>query len=306
MNVDTVRFRTNDNSEWKEHLRVFNDAKIGKQKVIVNNKIKIRLQGIDAPELHLQIDLRNYSNIPKEKRAKMWKRKFRQNWGARAVFELASFLKTKTNTDGHTIDAYAFSRVDKPNDVFDKYARFVGDIVLVKSKTNLNQWLVEKTWAFPDFYNSMSAKEISILASKGKAAKRKGSGIWKGYDDTLCLFDPEMYWKKKIKIDQMTDKGPLNIPKLFRRQVYYEEFKKAEVSDEATLKEYLAKGKDKCYVRKDYFKHGIKASKYKLADFINLNGRIKFYPGQLIFIEDSTYNLRDNNGKLIKDWNHGT
>lgn len=166
-------------------MKVFDDAKIGKQKVIVNNKMKIRLQGIDAPELHLQIDLRSFTHIPQEKRNKMWKRKFRQHWGARAVYQLGKFLKTKTNSDKNTIDAYAFSRVDKSNDVFDKYARFVGDVVLIKSKLNLNQWLVKQSWAYPDFYNSMTAKEISILGSMGNSAKKRNQVFGK---DSVILY----------------------------------------------------------------------------------------------------------------------
>lgn len=304
MSLDSVRYRPNKNSKWINDLKVFNDAKIGKQKVISNNKMKIRLQGIDAPELHLQIDLRSYPKIPKEKRDKMWKRKFRQHWGARAVYELGKYLVKKTNSDKHTIKAYAFSRVDKPSDVFDRYGRFVGDIMIVKSKTNLNQWLVKNNWTFPDFYDSMTSEEISILESKACIGKQKRYGIWAGQSDKLSIFDPVFYWKKTLKIDPKTDKGPLNIPKIFRRQVYYEEFKRADVSNDATLKNYLAKGKDKYYVKKEYFKKGEKAVKHKLSDLINLNGKIKYGPGELIFLEYSGYTLKDKNGNVIKDWDH--
>src|SRR5262245_39485810 len=48
-----------------------------------NAHIKIRLQGIDAPELHYRVD---------QKKAEV-----RQNWGKRAAFELRKFLQSRVS-----------------------------------------------------------------------------------------------------------------------------------------------------------------------------------------------------------------
>jgi endonuclease YncB( thermonuclease family) len=51
MYVNGIRFRKNDQSEWQDKLTLFNNAKIGANKIIDSKgRMKIRLQGIDAPE----------------------------------------------------------------------------------------------------------------------------------------------------------------------------------------------------------------------------------------------------------------
>ena len=93
-----------------------------------------------------------------------------------STYELANFLKTLSAGEGDEthVNAYAFSHVDSPNDLFDRYGRAVADIVVTSgdsSGVNINQWLVESGWTFPDFYNSMSNKEIKTLEEKGKLAE---------------------------------------------------------------------------------------------------------------------------------------
>jgi hypothetical protein len=53
--------------------------------------------------------------------------------------------------------------VDHPNDVFDTYGRFIGDIQVRRggSGQNINVWLAEQGWAFPALYSTMSAREIN-------------------------------------------------------------------------------------------------------------------------------------------------
>ena len=65
-----------------------------KQKVIKNNKVKIRLQGIDATELHLQPQYAvKKSNLTAEQN-RLWKSKnYRQYWSVRSTIELAKFFK---------------------------------------------------------------------------------------------------------------------------------------------------------------------------------------------------------------------
>src|SRR5215213_4467884 len=105
-----------------------------------NAHLKVRLQGIDAPELHYRVDQQ--------------KPEVRQNWGKRATFELLKFLKSRAT--GMALDCHVETLVKSPNDVFDKYGRFVGDIVIGTDKNgNVNHWLVKNGWAFPTHYNSM-------------------------------------------------------------------------------------------------------------------------------------------------------
>jgi tetratricopeptide (TPR) repeat protein len=75
------------------------------------------------------------------------------NFHLRASKELADFLTTYQYEENGKkyVKAYAFSMVDTPNNLFDKFGRAVCDIVISDPGININQWLIEKGWAFPDF-----------------------------------------------------------------------------------------------------------------------------------------------------------
>jgi endonuclease YncB( thermonuclease family) len=78
--------------------------------------------------------------------------------------------------------------IDIPSNLFDRFGRAVADVVVFShNKTydisddnknaqentddiNLNQWLVEEGWVFPDYYDSMSNEEILSLQEKSKIA----------------------------------------------------------------------------------------------------------------------------------------
>lgn len=307
--VDSIRFRPNQNEPWKENLHLFDDAFIGTTRVVTKKKrtMNVRLQGIDAPELHYQAQKRRLKLTPEQ--GKKWmKQRFRQYWGARAVYELEQFLKLYIKS-GAIENAYVFSRVDHPNDVFDVYGRFVGDIIVSKDgidKKNINQWLVEEGWAFPTFYDSMTRGEISTLNKKGKKAQNTPKGIWKDLFNMLVPFDPKLHTlrgKNIPRINYKKDKGRLNIPKIFRRQVDYEVRKKAKVTNKPSLAEYIqTQKKDKCYLTKDFLAQGSNAKLRHLSEFVNANGKMKFEPNELTFKEDLSLVLKDSKGKKIEKW----
>ena len=85
IHVNGIRFRKNDQSEWQDKLTLFNNANIGGNEVIDSKgRMKIRLQGIDAPELHFRPSIpRGLDNEQREK-FKNLNREFRQH-GGRAI-----------------------------------------------------------------------------------------------------------------------------------------------------------------------------------------------------------------------------
>ena len=229
--VESMEFRRDDEELWFDVLDVFRDAKIRGENVIKKgNVINVRLQGVDAPELHVEIVHKKDEKFPPEQEKK-WKeltsgKRYRQHWGARAVKELEGFLKPYVLAGN--IDTYVLTKVDHPNDVFDTYGRFIGEIFIAKDDTNINHWLVENGWAFPTFYESMNEQEISSIDTRSQTAKKDSKGIWsqdKGYSDTLVDFNFTLYippnGKKVTRINSNTDKGLLNLPKIFRRQADY-------------------------------------------------------------------------------------
>ncbi len=173
-----------------------------------NAHIKIRLQGIDAPELHYHVDQQ--------------KPEVRQNWGKRATLELRNLLKSLAS--GTTIDCHVETLVKSPSEVFDAYGRFVGDIMIADGNRilNVNHWLVEHGWAFPANYNSAQVGEITTinaLWASGKNGIRK-SIIKRAMDDMYGLPAGKA---GNNQSEAKIDKGPVAFPKLFRRLVGFRE-----------------------------------------------------------------------------------
>jgi endonuclease YncB( thermonuclease family) len=310
--VESMEFKANDQEKPNEVFDTFKGATIRGNKVVKRgNKITVRLQGVDAPELHLELMHKRGEKFPSEQEKK-WKaltsdKRYRQHWGARAVKELEDFLKPYVQSGD--IDTYVLTNVDYPNDVFDMYGRFIGDIFIAKDDININQWLVEQGWAFQTFYESMNEQEIYKIDAKGMLAKKNLKGIWSignGYSDKLVNFDFDLYIPRNKKgvhrVKSNTDKGKINLPKIFRRQVDYKVRTKSGVIDESFVG-YLKTRDDKCCLAKDVLgDSGDKATIRRLYEFIDEKGNIKFQPNELIFIEDSSERLKDSTGKPIQDW----
>ncbi len=308
MQVNAIRFRKNDQSDWQDNLTLFKNAKVGGKKVIDSQgRMTIRLQGIDAPELHFRPTAPTGLNDIQKEKFKSLNKEFRQFGGGKATFKLVEFLKTLSQGDEDAlfVNAFAFSYVDSPNDLFDRYGRAVADIVVTANDDttgiNINQWLVENGWTFPDFYNSMSFNEIKILEEKGKSAKQNEKGIWKEYSQKLQPFKFDLFFDKDVTIDPDLDSGLLNPPKIFRRQAPYEILIKAEIKQFSNFKSYLQTLTDNCYVTHEFLEKGNNAELFALSDSIDEQDNLAFLPGDLVFVEaDAT--LKDENGNPITEW----
>jgi endonuclease YncB( thermonuclease family) len=268
-------------------------------KAVINksNMITIRVQGIDAPELHYQIGTPLY----------------RQKMGETCTVELYNFLKT--HASGNILNCKVVTQVNLPNDVFDMYGRMVADIVLTQKNgneikdssgraINVNHWLVESGFAFPAFYNSMDANEINIIQQLTK--KAKGKNIWKYFSKQVKALDRTLVHSKTIgTYNATTDKKPpVLFPKLFRRLYTFEITNKKAFST-AGYQQFLQKNKDGCIATSDFLnalKQNKPVTKYKnLSDFISSSGKVNFEPDGLVFKESPT-TLQDNKHQKISKW----
>jgi endonuclease YncB( thermonuclease family) len=330
MTPQSIKFRKSKDDPWLENLTLLNDAfyyneEEGRRKnILLTNRtdgrkyIIIRLQGIDAPELHyppnrggLELFYEQYTNF----RALSDMFEFRQYWGARAAKELADFLRA--NSDGNEyLDASAISSIDKPSNLFDKFGRAVADIIIHtrnKEEINLNHWLVENGWAFADFYDSMSNDEILGLEKKSKEAEVNKKGIWSTYSSKLVPFDFDMnYPRKPSELNIDNDKGQLNLPKLFRKQVDFEIIKRTGFkmyNEITTLKKYIKYRKSECYKLQEFLEKRHCAKRFELSEFIKDDGSMTYtdadvaerevLPGSLVNIESDSY-IESRN--IINDW----
>jgi endonuclease YncB( thermonuclease family) len=300
-------------------------AKSPKKVISQKNAVTIRLQGIDAPELHF--NLIGYTpSLPKnfgrpltqaeKNRLKPVNKKFRQTFGETATVSLLDLLRKNFTHD--IIPCTVTSKVDLPNDVCDTYGRIVGDIsVSIKGKdTNLNHWLLEQGWAFPSMYNSMTPQEIKdVIASAKKGLKIKQNDIYTDFTpQKIGAFNFGLVYRDPNTSPKIiAEKGSVMLPKLYRRYCAFSIFTKAAVNV-GTFNEYLKNKGDKgFYFVNDFLNksnHIIKDSKDSkklkqpftkfFIDFVK-NKTFTADAFDMIIIEDPS-TLTDAKGKPVTKW----
>jgi len=291
-----IQFRKNSSSPF--HVtHVFDNALVKGRTTkppIKNGQLTIRLQGIDAPELHYQPSPLSKTEKKGLSAAKLQAyhtvvHPYRQLLGATSTKALHDFL---SSTGKAILDCRVFTQIDTPNEAFDTYGRLVGDIeVTVHGQTvNLNQWLVEKGWAFPTFYTSMTNDEIKTLLGLAKTARSNKTPDWKFLSKTIGPFDFNLREPKKGDTSVLaTDKGPVLFPKLYRRYTNWSARNKAKVTAQ-NFQKFLAAGTggkpDICFETQDFLVHSIHSANPRNFDEFVVGGKtVKFQPDGLVFKE---------------------
>lgn len=293
---DAIRFRKNDASPFQA-THVFDNAKVrGRTNTapIKNGKLTIRLQGIDAPELHYQpspLSPAEKKELTDAKRQAYHEvtHPYRQFLGATSSKALHDFLASSGEA---TLACRVFTHVDAPNEVFDTYGRLVGDIEVTVGghKVDINHWTVEQGFAYPTFYSSMNDDEIKALLALAKTARAKKLPVWKHLAKTIGAFDFDLREPKVNETGVLaTDKGPVILPKLYRRFTNWSARKKAKVTSQ-NFQKFLGEGSggkpDICYEIDDFLTNGIhSATPRNFADFVEGGTTIKFQPDGLVFGE---------------------
>jgi endonuclease YncB( thermonuclease family) len=230
--------------------------------------VTVRLQGIDAPELHYRI--KREVAMPE----------YRQLFAETSVVELYKFLSDPGNTN--TVDCLVTtSSVDQPTDAFDVHARFVGDVFaeVNGSSIHINKWLVQKGLAFPAFYNSMTNQEIQIILDAIEEGRQQPNSLGQFFSARVDEFDEALLFRnpvdKPIYNPKDDKKAPVIIPQIFRRLVRWyllKKFQSDEVSQFASFVDYfLDDGGALCCLTSDFLKQGTNATTYGLADFLQGN-----------------------------------
>src|SRR5262249_33207416 len=146
--------------------------------------------------------------------------------------------------------------VDHPNDVFDTYGRLVGNILVTigGQELNVNNWLVEEGWAFPTFYVSMSSDEIEEIRTKWATGKNVPNRVGKKLHRYVRMkdFDFTLIYRRKGAVpDPQADRGPVNMPKLFRRLSVWAVNSKAGMVT-GSFQKYLVTTKDEFHLTDDF------------------------------------------------------
>lgn len=292
--------------------RVFEDAywddKGTKKPILGKNseKLRVRLQGIDAPELHY---------LPRVKGA----RNFRQRLAESAVFALREKLYQLADGENE-LRADAITFVESPNDAFDMFGRYVGNVTVYADgfALDINHWLLENGWAVPGLYNSMTDREIHVARALSESASKNNVGLYKSsyYRNKLVKFEWDLIARHKVAPDSFKlyeDKGDVMNPKFFRRQATYEakeNQKKTGKSFRQTLVE------DKSYkglLFSDYAKLSesertedskLRAIAVNLGNLISKNGALP-KAEDLVYLEGPA-DITDSSGDVISEWDFAT
>jgi endonuclease YncB( thermonuclease family) len=283
----------------KAYFGAFSRGAARKEVIDKHGRITVRLQGIDAPELHYRAaPLKTSSGVSKAKREKFNlenKAPRRQYWAETATVALARKLLEYE----HPVDCEVVSFVDKPFEVIDTYGRFVANIrVGPKFKTDINLWLSEQGWGYPTFYSSMEPEEIEAFLKTLKRAQAKGR-IWKDYSHDTSKFDSRLVYRPKGQIQPSKDKGKVLMPKVFRRQLSYRIQKKAGVVG-GSFTDYLKAHPDDCFKLDEFLEHDEHSAPLRhLHDFMKGN-KFTPKPQEIVFREAESSLVNKNGKKIVK------
>jgi endonuclease YncB( thermonuclease family) len=277
----------------KDHGRV-------KNVITSKSEIKIRLQGIDAPELHFPV----ITPPPNPAKKGTFDREFRQHYGAGAARALHDYLAGFVDGGGTVIHATFVTRINRPSDAIDSHGRFVGDVIVgTAAAKSINTWLVENGWAMPLLYDSMTELEVKTIVDAWKVGEKISARPGRSLRKPLQPFDST----RTVKNAKLPDGGKGNIPKIFRRQATFW----TQVPGALPAAEFVnmltngLKGKpDSAYPLAYFLAHIDKLDpkkRIKLASRIGAQGRTLFKPQDLVFREDPV-TLFTAGGKKVTGW----
>lgn len=301
--ADPFRFRRAPGDQLLITHAFDNAEIIGKTRstpVDKSGRVTIRFQGIDAPELHYRPSALLKTSEQTKKQHKLylkWNLDYRQHYGETATVALRDLLLTAGQ---NPLPCRAVTSVDSPDDVFDTYGRFVGDVLVTINGTevNLNRWVLSNGWAVPTFYSSMSADEILVLTQIGAEARAAKRGIWKDYSKKIVPFEWDLEFRGKgADPDPDADRGRVMIPKLFRRQAGFEVNKRSKMASGSFVK-FLQQQKDDLHLADEFLSQGPSAAPIRFFHEFIVDNQLKADPATLIFREKAS-RLRNKDGSPV-------
>lgn len=302
---DAFRFRPSPAESFRVTHAFENAEVVGKvRKAPIDSKgrVTVRLQGVDAPELHYRPSaLVKKSDQTQQQRELYlkWNLEYRQRYGETATIALFDFL---AQAQQNPLPCKTMSAVDSPNDLFDTYARLVGDIMVEidGAPINLNHWLLENGWTVPTFYSSMTEDEITTLTNLAQSAKSNNLGLWPDFTRKIIVFDWDLEFRGKgADPEPSQDAGPVIVPKLFRRQATYQVNKRSKMVTGSFAK-YLQQHRDDLHLVSDYLEQGPFAAEVRYLDEFVVDDQLKVNPEGLVFREKPSRVRRISGGDV--DW----
>jgi hypothetical protein len=136
----------------------------------------------------------------------------------------------------------------------------------------------------------MTDDEINTIIALAKTARSKKAPVWKYLAMTIGPFNFKLLEPKKGDTSVLaTDKGPVILPKLYRRYTSWSVRHKAKVTSE-NFQQFRAAGSggkhDACFETADFLANGAYSASPRTLDQFVVGGKtIKFQPDGLVFQE---------------------
>jgi endonuclease YncB( thermonuclease family) len=288
------RFRPNPNTPFRV-TRAFDNAKVHGAAVydaVRNGRITVRLQGLDAPELHYQPASAltdRQGRTEEQKRLYLeWNLEYRQFLAETSTLALTGMLAGRGTSP---LPCVVRTAVDTPGEVFDVYGRVVADVYVPGEggELNVNQWLMQRGWVYPAFYASMSADEILTLTELANEAYYDARGVWTLLHDTARATDFDfglVYRGRNARPAPDVDQGLVVLPKLFRRLAEYAVNRRAKMVT-GTFESFLRakRSGDGVHLTPEFLDFGPTAAPVRYLDEFVTNGYVTVWPEQIVFRE---------------------
>lgn len=302
-------YRKTPGAAGKNVFNLYNAAfmdKALKKPVVKKGAITVRMQGIDAPELHYRPQTEKaLGSLAKAKNNGVQVVfDYRQAQAETATARLAAQLKKLSNKPA--IPCTFVTLVDDqagPADAVDKYGRFVGDIFV--GTKNINHLILEQGLAVAAMYNSLQNNEIRDYLTAAAAGKNKG--VARRYSKAVLGFDPTSVFRDPKKGAQAVNEGNARyiLPKLYRRQTTwfaYHKLGKFPKDFEAFL--HTKDGSDRLYELNDFLDNGNAAIQKPFSQSVPGGAQVVPKPGDMIFVEapGALFSKQGSQVKKITSW----
>ncbi len=273
--------------------------------VIKEGKITVRLQGIDAPELHYQpqsMKGKTYNGQPfGSLKGSGLVKKYRQRQAETATIRLGRYLSTFGTSPLRCRFQTEVTDHEGPADAVDKYGRFVGNLLI--NEIDINLEMLRQGLAIVALYNSMQPAEMEACLEAWAIGKTAAEGVAQYQTRTIGEFDPQLLYQPPATTTLKPEKTKTFIhPKLYRRQCTWWVYRKLGTF-KGGFDTYLSLFPDDVFFeRASMCDQGfLAATPLQIERMVKAGRKILYAPDDVVFKEAGSQ-LFTTDGQEIRKW----